>query len=289
MKRKPPRRRSQWRLTLGFLLCLHAFAAQAWDWLPDDLQWNAGVGVAGAGYPAWRGASEAESLVLPLPTFSVWTPQAEIGSEGLEAQKRFGAHGLLRFSASGSLPVDSDASALRTDMPDLDPTVELGPALGWRSAQYGPWHWRAETLLRGVMSVDFEQPQWLGWTLQPRVALHWRSGVVSSQQAIRARVAVGPIWAQQKLHAYFYDVPAELATAQRPAFRSRGGYNGTRANFSLDWLQGRLLVSGYVGYDDLRGTAFADSPLRPEDQYWLIGSFMSWRFWGPPRPIDLES
>ena len=254
----------------------------------DELQWNAGLGLATLIYPSWRGADDSNTLTLPAPVFSAWTEQAQLGQGGFNARFGLRERWQLRLSASGSLPVDSDDAPLREGMDDLDPTLEAGPALGWHSPERGRWHLRAETLLRGILSLSFDDPRWLGWTLQPRLALHYEGFGAQAVEGVQARLAVGPIWAQNKQHRYFYAVTADEARPDRPAYDPGGGYSGTRANLSGTWSRGRLRVSAYVGYDDLRNTAFADSPLRPREDYWLSGLFLSWRFLGPPRPLDLD-
>lgn len=277
-----------WSLALAS--ALHTSLTAAKEQSMAGFEWNAGLGVAALAYPAWRGASESESLVLPAPVFSAWTDNAEIGRSGLQAEKYLGKGWEIRLSGTGSLPVDSDASPLREGLDDLDPTLEIGPALGWTSRPYGNWRLRAESLLRGVFTLDFSKPQWLGWTFQPRLAVHWQQGSLAAENAWYARLAVGPIWAQDKQHRYFYSVTAEEATINpllRP-YEASGGYSGTRTNLALTWVRGRARLSAYVGYDDLRGVAFQDSPLRPEDDYWLVGSFISWRFWGEARPLRFE-
>lgn len=256
----------------------------------DKVHWNAGIGLASLAYPSWRGSDEGNTLILPAPVFSIWTDHSEIGRGGIRAQFNLTERLLLRASFSGSLPANSDGSALRDGMPDLDPTLETGPALSWLSPRYGAWQWRAETLLRGVFTLNLRRPEWLGVTVQPRVSLFWTKGNPETENMWFARVAVGPIWASKKQHRYYYSVTAEQADANPllRAYDAGGGYSGTRANVSFTWVHGKVSVSSYIGYDNLRGTAFEDSPLRPEADYWLAGAFLSWRFLGPTRPLDLE-
>ncbi len=283
-------------IALAALISIVAFSARAQLDEPqipdpeDKVLWNAGLGLASLVYPSWRGSDESNTLILPAPVLSVWTDHSEIGRGGIRAQFNLTDRLLLRASFSGSLPANSDDSALRDGMPDLDPTLETGPALTWLSPRYGAWQWRAETLLRGVFTLNFRRPEWLGLTVQPRVSLFWLKGNPWTQNMWLARVAAGPIWASKKQHRYYYSVTPEQADANPllTAYDAGGGYSGTRINATFTWVRGKVSVSSYVGYDNLRGTVFEDSPLRPEADYWLAGAFMSWRFWGPTRPLDLE-
>lgn len=268
-------------------------------------KWNAGVGVASLVFPSWRGASESTSLVLPAPIFSIWRGNSEVGRGGIRSQLSLTDNLIIRASMSGSLPADSDESPLRRGLPDLDPTLEAGPALSWTVHQDGAWNYRLEALLRGVFTVNLKSPQWLGLTFQPRIAIYWTRGNPKTRNQWFGRLAIGPIWAERKQHRYFYSVSADHVEANRVAncgegtvescpasslraYDAAGGYSGTRANVSLSWTRDRISLAGYVGYDNLRGTAFEDSPLRPEDDYWLAGFFMSWRFFGDIRPLRLE-
>lgn len=275
---------------LAALTVAAAPARAAADAETRDWQWNAGLGLASLVYPSWRGADDSNSLVLPAPVFSIWTDNAELGRGGIRSQRALGERLFVRASISGSLPANSDDSPLREGLPDLDATLEAGPALVWFSPDFGAWHLRLEALLRGVFTVNFTSPQWLGLTFQPRASLVWSRGSAQSRTQWFGRIAAGPIWAEGKQHRYYYGVtPAQAENnALLQPFAAAGGYSGARINASLSWTRGKVAVSSYVGYDDLSHTAFADSPLRPKDSYWLAGAFVSWRFFGPVRPLNLE-
>lgn len=288
-------------LLSAFSLCGHAddAAETATPSKPisKTINWNAGLALASLVYPSWRGANESQTLILPAPVFSLWTDHSEIGRGGVRAQFPLGRHWLIRSSISGSLPVSSDGSKLRKGLGGLDPTMEAGPALTWVSPNYGNFHWRAEALLRGNFTLSFSDPKWLGFTAQPRLSLFYNSGLVGKNTAVFARIAAGPIWAQGHQHRYFYTVSADdIARAEAKGnfnlgstpYKASGGYSGSRINVTGTWIYNRLRVSAYLGYDDLRGARFEDSPLSPEDDYWLTGVFISWRFWGPTRPLRFE-
>lgn len=262
-----------------------------------EINWNAGLALAALAYPSWRGADESRTLILPAPVFSIWTDHSEIGRGGVRAQFPIGRRWLIRTSISGSLPVSSDGSKLRKGLGGLDPTMEAGPAITWVSPSFGNFHWRAEALVRGIFTLSFSEPQWLGFTAQPRVSLFYNSGRIGKDNAVFARIAAGPIWAQKHQHHYFYSVSEndiERAEAKGnfnlgdEPYSARGGYSGSRVNIAGTWIYKRLRLSAYFGYDDLRGATFEDSPLSPEDSYWLAGTFISWRFWGPTRPLYFE-
>ena len=235
-----------------------------------------GIGVVGISLPDYRGSSEQQNHLLPLP-FIVYR------GEHLRAD-RDGIRGLLfehprlslNVNVSGSVPVDSDDNPQREGMADLDPTFELGPSLNLhlsdRSAR-GP---RILLPLRAVISVSSSGVEHVGWRLHPIYELPFQH----RPAGFSVKMQIGPQFADHDYHDYLYSVTGSDVRPGRPAFSAGGGYSGlslqlsATRRFSNGWWLG-----SFVRYDNLRGVAFKDSPLVVEDHALLIGIGLAWVFY----------
>ena len=77
----------------------------------------------------------------------------------------------LSLSANATTPVRSRHNRARRDMPDLKPTVEIGPSLDlhlWRSADR---HMKLDLRLplREALTIE-SSPQAIGWQFTPQLA-----------------------------------------------------------------------------------------------------------------------
>ena len=237
--------------------------------------WEAGIGIGGVSFPAYRGSDEQRSLILPTPYF--------IYRGEIFKADRNGIRGIffdtdrinLNVSTSASIPIDSDHIDARNGMPDLKPTVEIGPSLDltlWRSDD------RQRSLdlrlpARYAFTVEAD-PQSVGWQFTPRLnfdvinpgGLHgWNVGFL-----------VGPIYGSKRQHEYFYSVADRFATTTRPAYNAPGGYAGWQLLSAVSKRFPNYWVGGFIRYDSLNGAVFKDSPLVTSKHYIAGGIAISW-------------
>ena len=220
-----------------------------------------GFGAAVVYYPAYRGAASTQTTVLPMPYLDYDGPFLKSDKYGLRGRLFDNERLELSVSASLSPPTRSNVPE-RAGMPDLKPTVELGPQLDITliNGKVNPVNLRVRLPVRQGITVE-RSPQNAGVVFSPNLNLDvpidgWNLGMVT-----------GPIFANRRQHAFFYDVPAPFATATRPAYQARGGYSGSQLLFSLSKKLKHLWLGGYVRYDSLHGAAFADSPLVSKKNY----------------------
>jgi outer membrane scaffolding protein for murein synthesis (MipA/OmpV family) len=218
--------------------------------------WELGFGLAALQVPDYRGADERSGFVLPLP-YVVYR------GEFLRAD-RSGARAVLvdvervevDLSVSGSVPTRSRDNAARTGMPDLAPTVELGPnvnVLLWRAED------RRAKLdlrlpLRAVLTIE-RSPDMAGAVFTPNLNLDVRAG------AWNLGLLTGPLFGDRRHHQRLYGVDPAFATPTRPAYTARRGYGGWQALVAASRRFDRFWFGAFVRYDNLAGARFDDSPL----------------------------
>lgn len=235
--------------------------------------WEFGLGPAALALMDYRGANTSHVYPLPVPYFVYRGKYLYADRHGLKGKifdRRFAE---LHISLSATPPVRNNAA--RSGMPNLRPTVEIGPALDlrlWRSAEDRvKLDLRASA--RSVITVE-AAPHAIGWLLDPHLnvdidapagAAGWKLGLLA-----------GPLFATRRYNEYFYTVAPAYATAHRPAYEASGGYSGTQFLASLTKRSPRHWIGAYVRYDTLSAAVFGGSPLVKRNSYWSAGFAFVW-------------
>lgn len=244
----------------------------------EEPLWEAGLGVAGLRFPDYRGSSEARAYVLPAPYFVYRGDFLKADRHGARAVFFKDDRVDLNLSVGASLPVDSSENAARNGMPDLKPSIELGPSLDvtmWRSADT-----RMKLDLRMPLRLAFtveSHPRFIGGQLFPHanVDIHDPLGFTGWNLGVQA----GPVFTDRRYNKYFYEVSDAFATSERPAFAGPGGgYAGTQFLMALSKRFPGFWVGGFARYDTLKGAVFESSPLVTSKSYVAAGIAISWIF-----------
>ncbi len=257
--------------SLFFALAAFAPATAVADSRP---LWEFGAGAVGLHLPDYRGSAESRSYVYPLPYFIYRGDVLRVDREG--ARARFFELGRARvdLSVNATPPVDSSENRARQGMPDLDPTIEIGPmlnvSLGDRTRADGRLDLRLP--VRAVIATNLSRARTAGFVFYPHLNFDRRLG------AWDLGLQSGPLFATSQYHRYFYGVDPQYATAERPAFTARGGYSGFVGLASLSHRVGRLWFGGFIRYDTLAAAAFEASPLVKREHSLMAGAGIAWVF-----------
>jgi MipA family protein len=236
-----------------------------------------GMGVAILQFPAYRGSNERSTLVLPAPYIEYRGDFFKADRQGLRGEIFDSERVEFSISLSGTPPTKSDKIALRKGMPDLEPSLELGPQLNFLLTSPKD---KAVTLklrlpVRQGITIE-SKPRDAGLTFSPNLNLDIANpfGINGGNLGLLA----GPIFTSQKQNDLFYTVDPLYATATRPSYQSKGGYAGTQFLVSLSRKQGDIWMGTYLRYDNLRGASFIDSPLVATRHFVTAGFAVSYIF-----------
>jgi outer membrane protein len=242
---------------------------------PTEPLWELGLGVSAVRFPDYRGSKETSTYVLPLPFVAYRGTFLRADRDGARAILFAGRRIEVDVSLSASTPSRSKDNEARRGMPDLDGTFEIGPNVNVELWQSTDRRFKLDLRLPVRQAVTLSgDPQAVGVTFSPNVNLdirnlagRWNVGLLG-----------GPLYANRRHHAYYYDVDAPYATAARPAYRAGGGYAGWRALAAASRRVGNAWVGGFVRYDDLGDATFARSPLVTTTHAVTAGIGISWIF-----------
>lgn len=236
-----------------------------------------GLGVAVLQFPAYRGSDQSSTLVLPFPYLEYRGDFFKADREGVRASLFDSDRVEFSVSISGSPPSKSDGIERRKGMPDLKPSLEVGPQLNafLSDPQNKDFKLRLRLPLRQGITIE-NKPQNVGLTFSPNLNLDIANpwGISGGNLGF----IVGPIFTNKKQNDNFYTVAAPYATANRPAYQARSGYAGSQFLVSLSRKMGDVWVGSYIRYDSLRGAVFADSPLVATRHFLTAGVAVSYVF-----------
>jgi outer membrane scaffolding protein for murein synthesis (MipA/OmpV family) len=248
------------------LLALGAGPARA-----DQPLWELGLGAGWLHLPHYRGSDQAHDWLLPVP-YAVYRGK-------IFRANRDGARAVLldseRFdfdlSVGASAPVRSRDDTARSGMPDLAPTLEIGPNLNAVLARGSGWKLDLRLPVHAVVTVE-SRPQGIGWTASPALNLDLQLG------GWNAGLQGGPLYASRRYHAYYYGVDPVYATATRPAYGAGAGAAGWRATAAVSRRYGTLWLGAFLRADSLAGAVFDASPLVRTRTNLTGGLALSWVF-----------
>ncbi|MBY0385507.1 MipA/OmpV family protein [bacterium] len=234
-----------------------------------------GIGLATGWINDYPGAAQGRTRYIAVPTYKGKhiTIDRQEGVKGdLVSQSRF------KFSISFSFlfPTASVDIPVRTGMPDLDWTLQLGPEL-----QIYLFRSRFHTMFirlpfRFVASTDFSHRfESRDWNLAPSIRNAFQLG--NGWGEIGTRLELD--YASERFNDYFYQVEPQYATAQRPAYNARRGLMTTTVgiNYSYYDLFPFIFFCGANLY--FHGdSANSDSPLLVKNRNHSILGGMIWYF-----------
>lgn len=246
---------------------------------PSQPRWELGLGGAVMSVPDYRGSDEQRFYALPLPYLIYRGKFLRIDRQRVQGLLAESKRMTVDISLNASTPVNSSRNRTRAGMPDLDPTLEIGPSL---EIFLNPGETRPlasfRLPLRAVLGVakDFSHVRQVGWLTQPNFNVDWYN--IGPGHDWNVGAAVGPLFATRQYHDYFYSVSPDLATAARPAYDAPGGYSGMRLIATVSRRLPRYWLGAFFRYDNLQGVAFNDSPLLKKRHDLMAGIGMAYIF-----------
>jgi outer membrane protein len=246
--------------------------------------WELGLGVGVIGFEDYRGSDVSHVYPVPVP-YAVYRGRIfKSDQNGVRGEFFNQTHIDFSVSVNATTPVSSGNDA-RRGMPDLKPTVELGPSMNlhlWSSGDRRV-RWSLRTVVRNAITVE-SSPHSIGWFASPTMDLDvaapfgragWNFGLLA-----------GPLFANQRYHNYFYGVAPQYATEQRPTYQPPGGYSGTQLLAALSKRYPRFWIGAFLRHDWLSGAAFDVSPLFRQKDYWSGGIGIAWIISQSTRVVD---
>src|SRR5258706_7107304 len=268
--------------TMGLFIALTAIAGLAAA--EEHPLWEVGGGVAALSYPDYRGSNRQRGYLLPVPYFVYRGEMLQMDRDKMRGLRFKRERVELDISIDGSVPVRSRDNGARQGMPNLDPTLEIGPALSILLLAF-PDHGKLTFKLpvRAVIASDFRHVNDAGALTHPQLNLDvgmargWRLGLVA-----------GVLIADRRYHDYFYGVAPQYSSIMRPAYRAPGGYSGAQFIVAASKRFERMWLGAFIKYDNISHAAFAASPLVERRSNIAAGIGLTWVFAQSKQQVNLK-
>jgi len=250
-------------------------------------EWEFGLGATGLSLPDYRGSDESRGYVLPFPYLIYRGERFRIDRQGIRGIFFESDRIEINLSLNATPPVSDDNRA-RQGMPQLDPTIEIGPRLDVTLARdrSREWSFEARLPLRAAIATDLSHTQQIGYVAYPHLHLFMRPRLAGVKWNLG--VQGGPLFATREYHEYFYGVDPQFATPERPAYEASSGYSGALALVSLSRRFPRFWVGGFARYDTLKGAVFESSPLVRRDYAFMAGIAVAWVFAESSNKVEVD-
>lgn len=236
--------------------------------------WELGAGAAVVSFPDYRGSDKQRNYVLPLPYVVYRGDMLQIDRERVRGLLFKTERVELDVSVNGSVPVHSGNNSARQSMPNLDPTLELGPSLNFLLAQnLQRYKLTLKLPLRAVIASDFHHARSAGMLTNPQLDLD-----VPMAQGWKLGLVAGALFGDRRYHEYFYSVAPQYASAGRPAYDAPGGYSGAQFIAAASKRFDRIWIGAFLKYDNINHAAFEASPLVERRSNLAAGFGLSWVF-----------
>lgn len=259
------------RATLPRLLAAAmALALPAFACAEQRPLWEIGAGIGALRLPHYRGSDQSHNWLLPVPYVIYRGEILKADRDGARAVLFESDRVHFDLSLAASAPTRSSDNLARQGMDDLKPTIEFGPNLNLRLASGSDWKLELRAPLRAALTLE-SKPRSVGWIASPNLNLDLRRG-----GGWNIGMQAGLQFAGRRFNSFFYDVDASQATAQRPAYRSPGGFGGTQLTLAASRRVENYWIGTFARYDNLSGARFEDSPLVRRDSHLSIGVAVAW-------------
>lgn len=247
--------------------------------------WEFGLGIGAVAFMDYRGADTAHAYPLPFPYIVYRGKFLRADRNGLKGRLFDNSRVELNVSLNATAPVKVNAA--RRGMPDLRPTVEIGPSLDWSVWRSADERVKIDVQLpvRAAFTIE-SSPRMIGLFFAPHVNVDVAN--VGGKPGWSLGLLAGPLLADARYHDYFYTVTPQFATADRPAYRARGGYSGAQMLASLSKRYPSYWVGAYVRHDILSGATFSSSPLVKRNGYWSTGVAIAWIIGRSSRLVESD-
>lgn len=238
---------------------------------------EAGLALGGQYIADYRGSSEYRFKAIPLPIFLYHGERVHIDRRGIRGDLLASKAWELNVSAEVALSGADEDNQARRGMPEIDPSVELGPsfniALDGNILDDG---WLLRLPLRSVFTVSSQGIEPIGYVFNPKVTyVH-----DNKKNGWRFSTSLGVTYASEKYHDYYYAVEAQYVLPDRSEYDAKAGFSGYYFKTSVGRKSGDWRYGMSLRYDNLSNTDFSEnSPLVERDDYVAVSFLLARYFW----------
>lgn len=243
----------------------------------DKTLWEFGIGLSGLMLPDYRGSDQYRYYALPFPYLIYRGKFFKSDRNGLRGTIFDNNWIEFNLSLGASLPVNSSKNRLRKNMPDLDPTIEIGPSINFKLWSNNNHNYRLDLRLPIRTAITVQNHfQNIGTTFSPHINLDIVN--VADYPGWNLGMLLGPIFGSKRNHDYFYSVLPQYITSERFGYDAKAGYAGSQFTLALSKRYSQYWLGTFIRLDTLKSAVFLGSPLVEKDYSLAFGIGVVWVF-----------
>jgi MipA family protein len=233
-----------------------------------------GLGIGGQYLPHYRGSTETNTTVLPIPVIEYKGKILKSDRDGTRVEFSLAERVEFNISADLALRNDVEDNRLREGMPELQSEFQLGPSINIDLTGHGFHRGLILRLpVRPALAVGSDV-DYIGYTANPM--LTWVKPQIVNNW--RLTLDLGVLYGSRDYHEHYYNVERKYVTPLRPYYAAKDGFSGTFTELGISSRSDDVIYGFSLRYDNLRGTAFYSSPLVETDHYWSVSFGIGWLF-----------
>lgn len=237
---------------MKIILILFIFASsllQAQEQISKKSELDLGVGYGTGSVPHYPASSQNqnESLFLPIIIYRGDILKSD-REDGTRIQLFKSVELDINLSFGATFNNDSSENEARKYMPNLNYTLETGPALNfklWSVPDYG--FLRLQIPLRLTFETDFKKINFLGLVFEPELRFQRLNFLIPN---LRSSTSVASEFFSERVANYFYEVEPQYVTADRPAYTGRDGLSALKLSQNF--------IYEYEKFSFILGTAYSN-------------------------------
>jgi len=238
-----------------------------------DSKLELGVGAGSIYYPNYIGSKSYTVYSIPFPYIKYESEYLTVDKDGI-TQNLFNNKDLtLDMSLAGTLPSDSEDNILRTGMPDLNFTFEVGPKLMYKLYDTKSFDIFVEIATRMVFETDFTMLDTQGFVGTTEMRFEYESG------EFELTYRSGLKFADEKYNSYFYGVDRQYATKNRNYYEASSGYSGFKNRVGVTYKKENWWYGAFCSHHSLNNTVMIDSPLVETNYAFYTGASIAYIFY----------
>jgi len=252
--------------------------------------WEIGLLTTALRLPHYRGSDEYNIYALPLPYVIYRGKYFQSDRDGFRGIFSKTKNLEANLSFYGNPPVNDDNNA-REGMEELDPVIEAGPALKWFFMGRHPVkRLYLKPIFRVVSSINFSKGMDFDYQgFKTGLSLIYKDNDLLNNDLWRFGVKLGMDFTNKKYNSYFYDVSREYVNGKRDYYSSNSGYAGfIAAAFLVRKITKNLSLWSYMGWNNINGAVYEDSPLVRQKNNLSVGASLIWIFSRSKRQVSTK-
>lgn len=224
--------------------------------------------------PAYPGASFTTQTNLVVPYFVYRGEKFQIDRRGAKVSTIKQDNFKLDLDLGLNFGSDADEVPERAGMPNLGTILDVGPSAKITVHKLKDANIYLNVPVRAALNLS-DKFGYEGLSLNPHISYERRDPAGWSYEA-----SIGPVFADQKYLANYYQVDPEFVTANRAAYKAKAGLLSWRANLGVTKaVTPQLRLLGAVRYETVNGAANQDSPLVKEKNGFSFFLGLNYSFW----------